>query len=197
MTFLAQENESLRSAVTKLSAYWVGLTQRERILVIGLALIALALAPMSAWELAQRGRETTEQSRLELVDQTLRQHSVSRATLLEAQNTVAQTRGWGWKAKSPSVGLVLVEQQINSLAMRAGLTSIDIATNKRLTQLGALKFVRLQVNADFDWITLTQFLSLLGKTDKAIMVRSVSVTGDMPAKVQLVIDAALSLEAPE
>lgn len=194
MKLMPSEIGSIRIVADKLSAYWQGLTQRERILVTGLALIASALAPLSSWGLVERLHEKVEQSRLELTELAIRQRSISQDQWREVQNTTARIEGWAWTAKSVSVGQVLVEQQLNALAMAAGMTSIDISSNKDLTRVGNLSFVRLQVNADFNWTSFTRFMKALEKTNKAVIVRSVSVTGEVPSKVQLVLDLALNLD---
>lgn len=194
MDGMAQTGETLKSILSNMLSYWQGLTQRERYLVLGLAMAALTMAPLSTWELAQKCQVELEQSRLELAQQSRMQGTVSRSEWQEIRIQAEQLSRWGWKAKSPAIGQVLVEQQINAMAMTAGMTSISISTNKELNRVGPLSFVRLQVNADFNWITFTQFLRELGKANKAFVVRSISVTGDMPVKVQLVLDAALNLD---
>jgi hypothetical protein len=194
MDGMAQTGETLKSILSSMLSYWQGLTQRERYLVLGLAMAALTMAPLSAWELAQKCQVELVQSRLELAQQSRMQGTVSRSEWQEIRIQAEQLSRWGWKAKSPAIGQVLVEQQINAMAMTAGMTSISISTNKELNRVGPLSFVRLQVNADFNWITFTQFLRELGKANKAFVVRSISVTGDMPVKVQLVLDAALNLD---
>ncbi len=196
MDAISQNGGTLNSLLSRALAYWQERTQRERYLVLGLLMVGLAMAPLSAWELAQKTQAELEQSRLELAQQVRNQSNVPRAAWLELQNQTAQLSSWGWAAKSPAIGQVLIEQQVNAMAMSAGLTSIVISTNKELNRVGPLSFVRLQVNADFDWITFTKFLRTLGKTRKALIVRSISVTGDMPVKMQLVVDAALVLDRP-
>ena len=186
--------ETIRAFIAKLSAYQSGLSQRERLLVLSLGFIALTLAPLSAHGLAQGAQDTVSQARLTLSEQSAIQNATSPAHARAVQASAAQIASWGWKAPSASVGRVLVEQQINTLAMAAGMTSIDLTADEKLTKVGPLAFARIQVNADFNWTTLSAFLRALTKTDKAILVRSIAVNGEMPLKVQLVFDAAITLD---
>ncbi len=186
--------ETIKAFIEKLSAYQSGLSQRERLLVLGLGSVALTLAPLSAYSLAQTAQDTVNQARLAVSEQAAIQNTATPAQARAVQASAAQVAGWGWKAASPSVGRVLVEQQINTLAMASGMTAIDLTADEKLTAVGPLAFARIQVNADFNWTTLSAFLRALTKTNKAILVRSIAVNGEVPLKVQLVLDAAITLD---
>jgi hypothetical protein len=190
------QSDSLKAVISRAGGFWAGLTRRERLLLGGLAIVALMLAPISAFNLAQGARETLGLRQIDLIEQSSGRVGTSAAQQRAAKDASTLVAGWGWRAASPAVARVLLEQQIKTLAMTAGLTSIDITVDQSVQKKGPVGLMRAQVNADFSWPTFTDFLRALAKTEKAVMLRSVSVTGDMPVKVQIVLDAVVTLGPP-
>ena len=194
MKIMADPRESIDLYIAKFSTAAAKLSQRERLLLLLLAVAGLGLAPISAFGLAESQRARLETAKLDLLTRTTHQAGFSEQQFRAAKDQQARVSTWGWKAKTPGVAQVLVEQQMTALAMTAGLTAINIDANKTLEQQGPATFIRVRINADFRWETLTAFLTGLSKTDKAFIVRSLTVTGDMPSKFQLVLDTAISLD---
>ncbi len=193
MKIMAKLKETVDVCIAKFSASAAKLSQRERLLLLLLAVAGLSLAPISALGLVEAQRVRLETAKLDLLTRSTHQIGFSEQLFWAAKDQRTRIAAWGWKAKTPAVAQVLVEQQITALAMGAGLTAMSVDANKALERKGPARFVRVRVSADFRWETLTAFLAALSKTDKAFIVRSLTVTGDTPSKFQLVLDTAINL----
>jgi len=193
MKIMAKLKESVDGYIARFSAIAAKLSQRERLLLLLLAVAGLSLAPISALGLVEAQRARLETAKLDLLTRSTHQIGFSEQQFRAVKDQQMQVSAWGWKAKTPAVAQVLVEQQMTTLAMRAGLTAMSVDANKVLERKGPAAFVRVRVSADFRWETLTAFLVAISKTDKAFIVRSLTVTGDNPSKFQLVLDTAINL----
>ena len=168
------------------------LSARERLLVMLALMAALIMAPLKAYDWADHAQEGYLQAALDLA--AARQSTASGHNGLAGQlaDTRSEIRGWSWMAPSASVGQVILQDEIAKLAKGAGMTEVDVRAIPGMDRVGGVDFVKVELTAAFSWPTLTHFLSDLAAPQKGFMVETMTIQGDAPARVRMVLRLPLT-----
>jgi hypothetical protein len=170
------------------------LSPRERLLIGSLGAIALVLIPLKAYDWQQSGSTEAQEAQLDLESaRQAAQNGVALAINRQLAIQRKQVRNWAWTAPSLPIGRVLLENQVATLALQAGLKGLDVKSADTVENVGGLNFVELDVSAVFDWITLAKFLDGVGAMNKGVIISSISEPDDAPPKVQVVLRLPLVL----
>lgn len=160
-----------------------------------MALIALALVPIKAFDLSQSafGRLTDAQSQLETARQNSGQASSAFDRRIDTQFKAVER--WSWTAPSVPVAQVMLQQQLVTLAAQAKMTDIEVKASDDSAAVGPVRFLRLELSAKFDWLTLSDFLRRVADGGKGFVLVSVATEGDAPlAKVRVVFDMPVTIK---
>lgn len=170
------------------------LSARERLLVASLGAIALVLLPLKALDWEQTGSTELTVAQVHLAG--AQQAARGGQTLAFSKQILAQRRAihsWAWMVPSRAVGRVLLENQIATLALQSGMTAPDVKTSDIVSTVGGLDFIRLDVSAPFDWLTLSKFLTALSDTKKGFLIDAISSSTDTSPKVRLVLRVPITV----
>lgn len=161
---------------------------RERKLVIGLGLVALVIAPIKAFDMAQTALERNLQARGEL-DAARQTAKGARGGGVQAQleRQRQEIRGWSWQAASPAIGRVIIQDQIAGLAAEAGMREPDIRSAERIEQIGEVSLVRVDVAAPFTWASYTAFLASLNRIQKGFLIDSMVLEDDDQPRIKITL----------
>jgi hypothetical protein len=173
---------------------WVlRLTARERLLVGAMVLVASILAPLKAVDMAQtaEARLVDAQTRLETARQSAGGESIAVNRRIDKE--LQDVQHWSWSTPSLTVAQVMLEQEMSVMAAQAHMAGVGITSADAVETVGPLHFVRLDVSASFDWLTLTAFLRALSRTHKGFVLSAASVEGDSPSKIRLLLDIPINV----
>lgn len=161
---------------------------RERKLVVGLGLVALVIAPIKAFDMAQTALERNLQARSEL--EAARQLAKgARGGGVQGQIAKQQQeiRSWSWQAASPAIGRVIIQDQIATLAAEAGMREPDIRSAEKIEQVGDVSLVRIDVAAPFTWASYTAFLASLNRIQKGFLIDSMVLEDDDQPRIKITL----------
>lgn len=175
-------------------ARWSRATSRERLLLAGLGLAALAYLPFAAqgWAQVRATQATDNAARLQALtaadDGTRLRGVEARVTGLEAR-----VRAWSPTAPSFPVARVLVEQEVALAAAGAGMTSLDVHAAETPDQIGPARFVRVELGSSFTWSSLAVLMRRLAAVRPGYVVDRASAEGEgEQARLRLVLLAPFS-----
>jgi hypothetical protein len=183
--------------ITDPFAAWIArLSPRERLLLGSMALIALVLAPIKAFDLSQNatGRLADAQSRLETAKVGSGRSSVMFERRVVAQGKEVQR--WSWPEPSIPIAQVVLQQQLTTLAVEAKLQDLEVKATDEVPIAGGVRFVRMDVSARFDWLALTDFLKRVANLGKGVVLTSIATEGEGTVKVRMLLDLPVALGAP-
>lgn len=167
---------SLDSGRARLKGYVQRLSGRERLLLVGLALVGLGLAPVRAYDWRQSQLAALLQDRIELQAATRQDDAVQlRRLSRQLADQQRRLRAWSWTTSSFGVARVLLEQQVAVAAVKAGMTDPDIQAADEPDQVGAARFVRLELSAPFTWSSFSGLMQRLTDGGRGLVVDNVTV----------------------
>ncbi len=171
---------------------------RERRLLAGLALLALILAPMKAFEMRAEALAANEAAHAELqLAKTNARRASGQGVAAQLQKTRDEIREWSWAAPSVAVGQVMAQNEMSSLAASGGLAGAEVRASGRPEPAGSVTLVGVEVTAPFSWSGLSGFLSGLSSSGKGFILESVSKTEDKEPKVKILVRLPVVLAEPE
>lgn len=134
-------------------------TRRERLLLAGLVLGALAYIPIATldWRTVQQDRYVdaiAERSAARLA----RAASLRIAATAPDEAAIEDMKTWGFEASNVAVAQVRLEQQLFQAATAAGLTNIKITTDPEVEIIGPTQWLGAQIQADLRWSPTFTFL---------------------------------------
>ncbi|MFC5344000.1 hypothetical protein ACETK8_19350 [Brevundimonas staleyi] len=146
-------------------------TVRERVLLGGLVLGALAYAPIAAldWRTAQEEAYVdalTERSAARLERAAARRVSAAAADV----TAVEDMKDWGFDATNPAVAGVLIERRIKQAADTAELTRLKITVDSGIEDEGSTTWLGAEVEADLVWRGVFRFLDILSSWPEGFRV---------------------------
>jgi type II secretory pathway component PulM len=173
---------------TAIGSPFARMTPRERKLLAGLLLIGLIVAPIQAFSWMQDAEARYIEAHAGLEAARLGSRSGMQAQLARQRQEV---RDWSWQASSPSVGRVVVQDEVRKLAQDAGMTGVEIRSADKIETAGEVSLVRVEVAAPFDWTTFTAFLFELNSYGKGFLIDSLVLQDDEQPKVRIVLKLPL------
>lgn len=170
------------------------LTSRERLMALGLGAVALVLAPLQTYAWSQDAFTDYVAAHGELEAAQQAQFRSRTGSAISRVNTqIERIRAWSWRAPSAEIGRVMLEDQILTLATKAGLSGVSVKSSTDLIRIGDLNLTRVEMDAKLDWPRLNAFLAALHDTGKGVVVDTFQTTEDNPPQVQLVMALPLNL----
>jgi hypothetical protein len=168
------------------------LNNRERLLIAALGLVGLILLPIKVYDWQQTTAATVaeEQSDLAGAKQMARSTTGLGFPSLLAENRLA-IRSWSWMGPSPAVGRVLIESQISDMALKAGMTHVEVKSADLIQSIGGVDFVRLDIAGPFDWLTLYKFMAALANSKKGFVIDSIAASDETPSRLHLLLSVPL------
>jgi hypothetical protein len=170
------------------------LNNRERLLIATLGLIGLILLPMKVYDWQQTAAATVaeEQSNLASARQMARSSTgLGFPALLAEKRSII--RSWTWIGPSPAVGRVLIESQISEMALKAGMTRVEVKSADSIRSVSGVDFVRLDITAPFDWMTLYKFITALVNSRKGFVIDSIAASDETPSRLHLILSVPLMI----
>lgn len=148
-------------------------TPNERRLLAGLAVVALAVAPVKALSFKDDATTRNEAAHAELdrVQLLVQRNQGSVGGQLASERGAVQA--WSWRAENAEVGSVLVQNRLAEMAEQAGLADIDVKVNGKAVQAGGVHLVPLELTADFNWRGVSGLLSSMESSGKGFVIDSV------------------------
>jgi hypothetical protein len=131
------------------------------------------------------------QTRLETARQSAGGESIAVNRRIDKE--LQDVQHWSWSTPSLTVAQVMLEQEMSVMAAQAHMAGVSITSADAVETVGPLHFVRLDVSASFDWLTLTAFLRALSRTHKGFVLATASVEGDSPSKIRLLLDIPINV----
>ncbi len=185
---------ALSTMMPAASAQFARISARERKLLAGLALAALVVAPVKTFDWAQAAGERQVQAQ-QALDTALQAARGARGGGVQGQ--LAQQRkdiaNWSWQAPSAPIGRVVAQDQITSIAIRAGMTGAEIKPADKIEKIGEVDFAKIEIDAPFAWPSFTAFLSGLAATGKGFMIDSLTVQDDVKPRLKLVLKLPIAV----
>ena len=135
--------QSLWSAISSAYAGW---TARERMLVVGLGLVLLLLAPIKSYDLARALQDRQFETQIGLREAQVRSQSgVGNVGASLKGRREAVSKGLR-TVRSVAVGKVLLAQQVTELAVNAGVTGVDVSVGDVTDTVGLMTVIHIQLN---------------------------------------------------
>jgi len=152
------------------------LSPRERTLLTGLALVALAFVPLRAAEWSQAAFARLAAATAERESARLAKPGPG-GSWLERQVAEERRRvaAWSWAVPSTAVGPLMLEERLAGLAERAGLADVRTEAAPEVETVGGAPLARIEVQARFDGAALDRFVQALGETGKGFLIEQLSV----------------------
>ena len=167
---------------------------RERKLLAGLALIALILAPLKAFEMRQTA---LEDNRLVQEQVAAAKAAARRATGqglgAQIERTQDEIRDWSWSAPSVAVGQVMAQNELAEMAAAGGLAAAQVSAVGKPVAAGAVTLVGIEIEAPFNWSGLSGFLGELSQSGKGFILEEVAMTEDKTPKLEILVRVPVSL----
>lgn len=161
-------------------------TPRERLLLAGLAGIALIYAPIAAygWRATQEDayvEALTERSAARLAQRAARrvQAAASDTAALE------DMRSWGFEAANLAVLRVMIEQRLLTAAAEAGFENVQVTVDDEIEAEGPTRWLGAQVQANLRWTPTFAFLDGLAAWPEGFRVTdfTYSTLPDRPGQI--------------
>jgi hypothetical protein len=167
----------------------------ERRLLGLLVLAALIILPLKAFSLveAAQNRNDEAQTALAAVHQVLWRGQGGVAGRVAGET--AQVKAWSWQADSADIGKVLIQNDIATLANKAGMADVDVKVDDKLQSAGQVKLVSLEMTAPFSWPALSGFLTALDATGKGFILDQAQLPDDDKPRLKLLLRAPLLITA--
>lgn len=162
------------------------LTERERAGLAALAAFAASALALNGFDWATDARAQAEAA---IRARALAEAASARADEKSFQEEVALAAGkvWRWSVVEPSAGVARAEasSQLENLALGAGLVNVSVSAAEVPENTNRLSAIELNLSADFDWQTFSNFLRALENSELSFSVRSVEVAPGPPATMNL------------
>lgn len=170
---LIEARSAARLQADRLTSRLKRTTMRERFLLGGLVLVALAYAPVAAFEWRTAREDlyvdaVTERDAARLARDSARRVMSSAAT----GAALRDMESWGFDASNVSVAQVLIERRLLAEATDAGLTNARITMDDQVEQIGSVTWLGGEVQADLLWRGVFGMLDGLGAWPEGFRVTS-------------------------
>jgi hypothetical protein len=176
-----------------LPAFVQRLSGRERLLIGSLAMVGLVLLPLKAYDWQQTAAANFAGDQADLL--SARQIARGEATTKLLSDLRARRRevlSWSWAAPTPTIGRVLAENEISTLALKAGMTTVETVSINGAQYFGGVELVKVELNATFDWKSMSEFFSELSALNKGFVLESIAVSEGTPKKLRIVLRLPLA-----
>ena len=185
--------QSLWSAISSAYAGW---TARERMLVVGLGLVLLLLAPIKTYDLARALQDRQFETQISLREAQVRSQSGAGdvgSTLKGRRDAVSK----GLRTvRSVAVGKVLLVQQVTELAVNAGVTGVDVSVGDVTDTVGVMTVIHIQLNGNFSWPSFTKLLTTIASAKQKIIISSISINKEQSNRLRLGFDVPVIIGTP-
>jgi hypothetical protein len=181
-----------------IQAAWTRLTARERLLAMLAALLALAVAAVSAlgWSQDQREGYAAAQADLMLARQV---RNTARGGLDRVQRAqLASVSDWSTRDRDIWLARIRLEQAIAEAAARAGAPDPEIQVSEDLEGEPALPLVRVEVSGPYVASSFAALLRDLADDSHAVVVQRLEI-GDTEAaryRLSLLFPVDVGVERP-
>jgi len=162
-----------------LKAYAQRLSVREQVLVGGLVLVALIMAPLKAYDWSQDQltaliNDKTTLASLQAQDNGAQVRRMARQ--LSARQSEIKT--WAWTSQSFAVARVVLESKLVAAAIQAGLVNPEVKSSPQPDVVSGINFIRVELTGAFTWTAFRIFMDSLTGLGKGFVVSSVEVQDD-------------------
>ncbi|WP_426041898.1 hypothetical protein [Brevundimonas sp. TWP2-3-4b1] len=153
-------------------------TVRERVLLGGLALSALVLAPVTALNVRANEEERFVEAQT-AVDTARLDAATARRIQLAALDEAARRDldAWGFRGTNLAVVRVRIEERIAAAAAEAGLTNVTVAAGDALEADGPTQWLRFDLEADLKWSPTFALLDMISAWPEGFRVLEFSFEG--------------------
>lgn len=156
--FLASVRMRARMASSRIARA----TTREKLLMGGLVLGALAYAPIAAMDYRTAHEDAyvdalTERAAARLENRAARRISAAAADA----DAIRDMRGWGFEATNTAVAQVMIERRLLQAATDADLARLKMTVDPDIESRGPTRWMTAQVEADLVWRGVFAFLDAL------------------------------------
>ncbi|HET9159600.1 MAG TPA: GspMb/PilO family protein [Caulobacteraceae bacterium] len=159
-----------------LSAQLARISPRERMLLGVLALVAVVVAPVMAFDFYQKAETRNVAAREDLSRQMLVLKSVGAAGAGgQAARQREEVRAWSWEAPSAPIARVLAQDRIAAIVASAGITDAEIRGLDKIETAGGVELVKVDIDVPFTWGNLSKLLSGLSETKKGFLVEAMTI----------------------
>lgn len=180
-----------------IAAQLARISPRERRLLAVLAMAALVVAPLKAFDMAQQARDRNFTAQADLEKQRRAIHSVQAGGVGgQTARQRQEIKAWSWPASTAPVGRALAQDRIGSIAAAAGLTGAEVKAGEKIDHAGGVDLVRVNLEAPFTWGGLARLLTGLAETRKGFMVESLTIDDALAPKLRMVFKLPVALEQP-
>lgn len=160
--FAAEFLASVRMRARLASSRLARATTREKLLLGGLVLGALAYAPIAAIEYRTANEDAyvdavTERAAARLESRAARRISAAAADT----DAIRDMRGWGFEATNTAVAQVMIERRLLQAATDANLARLKMTVDPDIETRGPTRWMTAQIEADLVWRGVFAFLDAL------------------------------------
>lgn len=148
-------------------------TNREKLLLGGLVLGALAYGPIAALDYRTAHEDAyvdavTERAAAQLENRAARRISAAAADT----DAIRDMRGWGFRATNTAVAQVLIERRLLEAASDAELPRLKMTVDPDIETRGPTRWMSAQVEADLVWRGVFAFMDSLSGWPEGFQVTS-------------------------
>jgi hypothetical protein len=171
--FASQFFASVRTRARMVSSRLERATSREKLLLGGLVLGALAYGPIAAMDYRTAQEEAyvdavTERASAQLESRAARRISAAAADT----NAIRDMRGWGFQATNSAVAQVLIERRLLEAATDANLARLKMTVDPAIETRGPTRWMSARVEADLVWRGVFAFMDNLAAWPEGFQVTS-------------------------
>ncbi len=165
-------------------------------LVVGLGLVLLLLAPIKSYDLARALQDRQFETQIALQDAKLRSQSgVGNVASSLKGRREAVAKGLR-TVRSVPVAKVLLVQQVTELAVNAGVTGVDVSVGDVTDTVGLMTVIHIQLNGNFSWPSFTKLLTTIASAKQKIIISSISIDKEQSKRLRLGFDVPVIIGVP-
>lgn len=161
-------------------------TVRERVLLGGLILGALAYGPVAALEWRTTQDDRYVEAMTQVADARRARDAARRVNNAAGDRAaVADMNGWGFEASNVAVAQVVIEQRLNAAAYEAGFRTLTMSVDGEVEDVGPTQWLSADVQTDLTWRSIFAFLENLSAWPEGFRVEGFGYEyGSVPAVQQ-------------
>lgn len=153
---------SVRMRARMVSSRLARATMREKLLLGGLVLGALAYAPIAAMDYRTANEDAYVDALTERAAARLENRAARRTSAMAADaDAIRDMRGWGFRATNTAVAQVIIERRLLQAATDADLARLKMTVDPDIETRGPTRWMTAQVEADLVWRGVFAFLDNL------------------------------------
>ena len=179
---------------SNVSDAWARLSRRERLLLAAGALAASVFVPLKAHDWADE-KALSYQAAADAA----RTAAASAATNYPALDVVAsrelaRARGWALQTRSVPVARVLLEEECQSAALKAGINDAEVRSAEAIDTAGPFSFVSIEITGSFTWPTFQALIANLVRQGHLYVVNEIEVPDGPKPRFRLQVRAPVYVD---